>query len=215
MIRNDRWIRFGGASGIALVVIYITATVVGAALRPGYSHIRDSVSELIEVGAPNKALLDTMISSYHLMLIMFAYGLHLALPRTRWGWLGPTLLGVAGFLGIILTAFFPCEVGCEANPTTLWGKGHGVLVAISALFVFTGMVALSWRMHQNPAWSPYARYTLVSALATLGLGLATIPLLNTDYTGLGERLALIPIYLWFVAIGLRLWRSPDTLWTVP
>lgn len=58
------------------------------------------------------------------------------------------LLGLyAGILGIILTAFFPCDVGCEANPTTFWGKGHGVLVAISALLVFTGMVALTWRMH--------------------------------------------------------------------
>ena len=215
MALNDRWIRLGGACGIALVVIYITTTVVGAALRPGYSHIRDSVSELIEVGAPNKAPLDTMLFSYHMMLMMFAYGLHLALPHTRRGWLGPTLLGVTGFLGIILTAFFPCDVGCEANPTTLWGKGHGVIVAISALFVFTGMVALTWRMYQNPAWSPYARYTLVSALAMLCLGLATIPLLNTDYTGLAERFALAPLYLWFVVIGRRLWRSSDSRWTAP
>ncbi len=83
MIWSNRWIRFGGASGIALVITYITTTVVGASLRPGYSHIRDSVSELIEMGAPNKELLDIMIGSYHLLLIMFAIGLHLALPRTR------------------------------------------------------------------------------------------------------------------------------------
>ena len=98
-----------------MVVIYITTAVVGAALRPGYSHIRDSVSELIEVGAPNKALLDTMISFYHVMLIMFAYGLHLALPHTRRGWLGPALLGVTGILGIILTASF--HVMWVARPT--------------------------------------------------------------------------------------------------
>ncbi len=210
MIRNNCWIRFGGASGIALVSIYITTTVVGALLRPGYSHIRDSVSELIEMGAPNKGLLDMMFGSYHLLLIMFAIGLHLALPRTRWGWLGPALVGVAGFLGIILTVHFPCDVGCEANPTTFWGKGHGVLVAISALFVFSGMLALTSRMRQNFAWSPYSRYTLISAFATFGLGIATIPFLNTDYTGLGERLALIPIFLWFVVIGLKLWCLPET-----
>ena len=34
----------------------------------------------------------------------------------------------------------------------------------------------------------------ISALATLVLGLATIPLFNTDYTGLGERFAVIPLY---------------------
>jgi hypothetical protein len=39
------------------------------------------------------------------------------------------------FLGIILTVFFSCDVGCEANPTTIWGKGHGVIVAINVLCV--------------------------------------------------------------------------------
>jgi len=188
----------------------LTATIVGAALRPGYSHIADSISELTEAGAPNKMLLDAMIGAYHLLFIPFAYGLHLALPRGVW--LGPALLGVAGLLGLILTGFFPCDAGCEANPTTIAGKGHGVILAVNVLCVFTGMVAVFWRIRLNPSWRTYARYTLISALAALGLGLATMPLLNTAYTGLGERLALIPIELWFVVSGLLLWRSAGNRW---
>lgn len=205
MNNTSRWIRIGGASGFGLVAAYVTATVAGAALRPGYSHIRDSVSELIEAGAPNKMLLDAMLFSHHLMVIMFAVGLYLALPRNRLGWLGPLLLGVAGIVGIVITLFFPCDVGCEANPTTFQGKGHGVLVAVNALLVFSGLIALASRMRQASLWIHYARYTLTTALVMLGLGLVSIPLLNTSYTGLAERLALVPLFLWFLVVGYRLW----------
>lgn len=70
------WIRFGAISAVASVALYASVTVLGASLRPDYSHIRDSVSELIEIGAPNKVLLDTMMGAYHLLLIPFAYALH-------------------------------------------------------------------------------------------------------------------------------------------
>jgi hypothetical protein len=212
MSREDQWIRISALSAIALVVLYITVTIVGASLRPGYSHVRDSVSELIEVGAPNKALLDTLMGTYHLLLISFAYGLHFALPRTKRGWIGPALVGVVGILGIILTLFFPCDIGCEANPTTMAGRGHGVLVAISALLVLAAMVALFWRTRAHTFWRGYSRYTLISALLTLCFGLASLPLLNTDYVGLAERIGLIPIFAWFIMSGVQLWNSTAENW---
>lgn len=59
MRRGDFWIRIGSICVIVSVALYISVTVLGASLRPGYSHVRDSVSELVEIGAANKALLDT------------------------------------------------------------------------------------------------------------------------------------------------------------
>lgn len=136
MHQKNIWIRIGGISGISLVVIYILATVLGTALRPSYSSIRDSVSELTEVGSSNKAILDLMFGSHHLMLILFAYGLYCVLPNNKQRWLGPSFIGLAGLSGILLTGLFPCDVGCEANPSTFWGKGHGVLVGFSTSCFF-------------------------------------------------------------------------------
>jgi len=39
--------------------------------------------------------------------------------------------------------------------------------------------------------------------------------IGTAYTGLGERLTLIPIELWFVVSGLLLWRSAGNRWEAP
>lgn len=190
-----------------MVLIYIAATIYGGAVRPGYSHIRDSVSELVEVDAPKKSLLDSIFVLYHLLFFSFAYALQSALPGIRWRSLAPALLALTGCLGLVLTIFFPCDVGCEENPTTITGKGHAVIVTLSALCVFIAMLAVSWQARRDPAWHTYARFTLICALSAIGLSLAAIAYLNSAYTGLAERLSLAPIFLWFIASGFQLWRA--------
>ena len=55
---------------------YETVTVladgIGAALRPGYSVTGQAISELIERGAPNKALIDVLLLGFHGLVIPFA-----------------------------------------------------------------------------------------------------------------------------------------------
>ena len=43
-----------GMCRILAVALYVAASILGDVLRPDYDAIRDSVSELIETGAPNK-----------------------------------------------------------------------------------------------------------------------------------------------------------------
>ena len=44
--------------GMLVPFVYIFMYILGGALRPGYSQIADSVSELLSPDAPNKLLLD-------------------------------------------------------------------------------------------------------------------------------------------------------------
>ena len=43
--------------GLLIPVMYAALYTIGGALRSGYNHISDSVSELLSPGAPNKTLL--------------------------------------------------------------------------------------------------------------------------------------------------------------
>ena len=52
-------------SGILIPIIYIVMYLVGGALRADYSHISNSVSELLSPGAPNKLLLMTIQTIYY------------------------------------------------------------------------------------------------------------------------------------------------------
>jgi hypothetical protein len=58
-------------SGIIAPLAYVVAVAVGGILQPGYSHIAQYVSELIEAGAPNKAILDPIFAIYDFYFYCF------------------------------------------------------------------------------------------------------------------------------------------------
>ena len=61
--------------GMLFPIVYIIMTILGGALRPGYSHIADTVSELLSPGAPNKPLLMVFQITHALMGSLFGTGL--------------------------------------------------------------------------------------------------------------------------------------------
>ena len=60
--------------GMLVPFIYIFMYVIGGALRPGYSHLSDSVSELLSPGAPNKLFLDILNFTFALLYTLFGIG---------------------------------------------------------------------------------------------------------------------------------------------
>jgi hypothetical protein len=60
--------------GILVPFVYIFMYILGGALRPGYSHLADSVSELLSPGSQNKALLDIINVSFALLYTLFGIG---------------------------------------------------------------------------------------------------------------------------------------------
>ena len=48
--------------GLLSPVIYTLATFIGGAIRPGYSHIINTVSELMAPGSPNKLLMHILFT---------------------------------------------------------------------------------------------------------------------------------------------------------
>ena len=67
--------------GIVAPVIYVFTAIVGAAVRPDYSHIVNAISELISNGAPNKAILDIVFNIYNVLLLAFAIGGYIVLKN--------------------------------------------------------------------------------------------------------------------------------------
>ncbi len=55
-------------------MLYIAMTIIGGTLRPGYSHIYHAVSELLEDGAPNKCLMDSILASSNILGLLFRQG---------------------------------------------------------------------------------------------------------------------------------------------
>lgn len=194
-----------GLSGVLSAFFIVAATVVGVWLRPGFDHVTYTISELYEVGAPNAVGLMAMFTAYHALVIPLALGLHLGLPPSRHGWVGPALLGAAGVLGIPLGAWARCDPGCF-GATTFRGQMHAVLVLLTVPLIYGAMLAIWRRLRQHPAWHAYARYTLVTAVVGLAFGLGMTPFIRGGYAGLLERVSVGIMLQWYVVMGLTVMK---------
>ena len=67
--------RFLPMCGVIAPVLFVLIAILGGAIRPGYSHMSDTVSELFSPGSPNKPLLDTLHTIYALLLVLFGIGM--------------------------------------------------------------------------------------------------------------------------------------------
>jgi uncharacterized membrane protein len=167
------------------------------------------VSELIESGAPNKALLDVMILGFHILVIPFAYGMHLSMNQGRGSKLGPLLLAGAGSLGIVLTLFFPCDPGCK--PVTWRGKMHiGLAIPLGFLILFA-ILAFSQRMKSDEVWSSYSRYSLGTFISGLFLGILSAAFAKSSVGGILERLIGIAYQQWYIVSGIRMIKTSSII----
>jgi hypothetical membrane protein len=194
-----------GICGIVSALLYISAWVIGGRLRPGYSARTQAVSELIEAGAPNKLLLDTMIMGFHVLVIPFAYGYHISINQGKGSKVAPALLASAGGLGIVLTLFFPCDPGCK--PVTFRGKMHiGLAIPLGFLILFA-ILAFSQRMKTDEYWSSYSRYSLVTFISGLALGILSAAFAKSPIGGILERLLGIAYQQWYIVSGAAMIRK--------
>jgi hypothetical protein len=82
---------------VLAVIFYVAAVVIGGAMRPGYSHIGNFVSELIETGAPNKSWLNPIFAAYNLLTGVFAVGLLIFITTKS-----PAVPSHLGKIGVII-----------------------------------------------------------------------------------------------------------------
>ena len=190
--------------GVASPLIYIGMTILGGALIPGYSHIKDTVSELMSPGAPNKALMDALMASSSVFMTLFGIGvLHfvsLSEQSNRLGIAGAVVLIVLGILQIIVVLFFPQDpMGSEL---TFPGKMHIGLVAVQALMSILIPLLLGLWLRKSGLLPGYGIYSIASAALTVAMGIAIFPL-GTSIMGLTERITVLIYDLWLIVISLK------------
>jgi len=112
---------------------------------------------------------------------------------------------VSGFLGVLVALFFPLDAGGEI--ITLRGKMHLILVVISGLLTISGMVALWFRLTLVERWSAFANYSLISAIVSLILIIASAIFIKSRFRGLLERFGVTPFQLYYFILGLMVFLT--------
>jgi len=92
-------------------IVYTTMWILGGILQSDYSHIRDDISSLFAIDAPNRRLFQAFTFTSSLLLLIFYLGLHEGLNDGSTDFLGPFLFILSGVVGILVALFFPLEIG--------------------------------------------------------------------------------------------------------
>jgi hypothetical protein len=179
--------------------------ILGGILRSDYSHVRDDISSLFAVGAPQKRLFNAFIIASSVLLLIFYLGLHWGIADGHGSFVGPLLFVISGFLGVLVALFFPLDVDGEI--VTYKGKMHLVLVVFSGFLNIAGMVALWFRLSMINAWSDFALFSLVSAIVSLGLVIVSLVFIKSNYRGLVERFMVSPYQLYYFMISLMVFLT--------
>jgi len=186
-------------------IVYTVTWILGGILQPDYNHIRDDISSLFAVGAPNKRLMQSLMIASSVLLFAFYLGLHEGINDGGGSIVGPILFLVSSFLGMLVTLFFPLDERGEI--VTLRGKMHLILVIGSGLLTIAGMVALWFRLQSVVVWSAFATYSLISAVASFILVVISGILIKSKYRGLLERLGVTPYLLYYFVLSLMVFLN--------
>lgn len=191
--------------GMLSPVIYTLMWIIGGIIQPEYSHIRQDVSSLIAVDAPNKKLLDKFIISSSILLFIFYIGMHWGINNGVGSIVGPVLFVISGLLGVLVALFFPLDPGGELVTTR--GKLHLILISISGILATVGMVALWFRLESVAEWSVFATFSLVTAIASFILVIATSAAAKTNYLGLVERFMVSSYQIYYFILALMVFLT--------
>jgi hypothetical protein len=180
--------------------------LLGGALRPDYSHISNSVSELLSPGAPNRSLLISIQTIYALLYVVFGIGVLRFVEGSANdqfnGRIGAWLIIALG-VATIGTVIFPQDA--EGTQTTMAGQTHKILVfgTLIPFSVLSTLLIGLWA-RQEGLFGGFDIYSFVTVGAIIVMGIVGGATLETQFSGLVERIAAIITQQWFFVLGLIL-----------
>jgi hypothetical protein len=189
--------------GILSPIVYLITVAVGGFLDPSYSHIGKTVSELVEVGAPNRDLLNIMLVVYNVLIIPFAIGLYFGLKKGLSRSLVLVALVLTGILGTLVTVFFPLDAAGKS--VTFTGMMHLVVVGLVVPCTFIFMLGFWNSARKDDRWGKFALFSIAVFIVTLISGIATAAFVNSDFRGLLERITIGSTLLWIEVLAIKLY----------
>ena len=197
-----------GWAGMAGPVLFSMVVIILGFLQPGYNHIEDPISALGEAGAANPLFQSINFIVFGLLVMALASGLYQGIRGGQGRRVGFILLGLFGFVALILSGVFPADEGGAA--VTFSGIAHQFASAIGFPSGILSVVLIRREMKHDPKWEDLAQYSLITGFVAMILlvlfgsqiGNPDAPL--HDSAGLLQRLFVLSLFQWFFVVGYRL-----------
>jgi hypothetical membrane protein len=196
--------------GVGGPCVFALVTLVAAALRPDYSHLANTISELGANGSSYAALMNYAgFVPAGLMLAAFGVALAELLPRDRLT-IGASIMVTLFGSGLATAGVISCDPGCPPTGGSLQQTVHDAIGPLMSLCLIAAAGILGIRFRRLTAWRRLSSYSLLtSALALLFLvALVSSRVQAQPLTGLWQRFLLTALLCWCAVIALQSRRYP-------
>jgi hypothetical protein len=194
--------------GMLVPVIYIFMYILGGALRPGYSQIAHSVSELLSPGSPNKLLLNILNLSFACLYLCFGIGVLRFVMAGEHNLLGGRIgagLIIAVGVASIGSAIFPQDA--SGTPATLPGTLHLVFVfGVQILGAILSTLLIGIWVYRTGVMPSFAIYSFISAGVIVLSGVLAGPSMGKPFMGMVERISALAVHQWVFVFAWTLLR---------
>jgi len=182
---------------------FVFLTLLGGAMRPGYSHLSDTISELFAPGSPNKAFLDVLHTIFALLLIIFGIGLvqffQGTKPFKRIGQLGAALFVLMGCVSVTTATLFPQDPW--GTTATFAGEMHKNLSGVIGLLSVLSMLLIGTWFLRTKTSIRFGVYSLITVgFVGVAAGLYALSI-GSPYMGLAERVTALTGFQWTFALA--------------
>jgi hypothetical protein len=203
--------------GVSAPPLFVFMTILGGAMRPGYSHIADTISELLSPGSPNRLLLGTIFTAYALLMALFGIGILLFIRRSEQsmpsGVIGASMFIAAGLVNVATATVFPQDPW--GSPATFPGEMHMILSGVIGVIQILSISLLGIWFSRTGIFPGFGTYSLLTVGAAILSGGFFVMMVGTPIMGLAERISILVGLLWTFMVALRMvsrrsssgWRS--------
>ena len=193
--------------GLASVGWTAGVTLLGAALRPGYSHASQYISELGESGAAHGGWVS--VAGFAPVGVLVLGFLALAAPSLPGGRWRNAALGCLSFVGIayLVASVARCDPGCSGASVSQ--SVHSLFGLFEYVGALVGLRLLFYPFRRSEEWRGMASASMLAAVVVAAgfLGMLTPSL--AEWRGVSQRIAEAGIFGWIAVVSLRLLREPS------
>jgi hypothetical membrane protein len=187
--------------GILATIIFVLAIIVFSILTPSYSNLTNAISELGASGAPYALAVNIFgFILVGILIVVYAWGLHLGLRNKPGAIILPLLAGISG-IGVIGWGVFPAESGFRpSTQTTL----HFLMVFVNYLPYILAAFIFSIKLKADPYWRHLVLFSIVMGI----LAIASYFLPRSIPAGVSQRIGLGTYFLWVLVMAFSLLKRP-------
>jgi hypothetical protein len=187
-------------------VLFVMTTILGGALRAGYSHISDTVSELFSPGAPNKLLLDILHTTTAILTILFGVGVLQFVRESQHseptGLIGAGMIIVMGVMNVATATVFPQDAW--GSPPTFPGEMHKILAGVLAILSILSTLLIGIWLNRTDLFPGFGTYSFVTVGVIVLSGGFAAAKLGSPIMGLTERITILAGLQWTFILAFKM-----------